>query len=143
MINSQWLYLAVHPPSTNSPLPVTNDAASDARNTTTPASSCGSPQRPIGICATNSLYFTGSSSSVRLSSVPNGPGQIAFTVTPVPAHSSASTFVRLTTPAFDDAYGVRPGIATKLRIDPMLITRPHPRATIPGPNARAQRNGPL
>src|SRR5690606_39085292 len=73
-------YLAVHPPSTKSALPVMNDDASEARKTTVPASSCGSPQRPIGICATNSLYLTGSSSRVRLSSVPNGPGQMALAV---------------------------------------------------------------
>src|SRR5207249_1727234 len=42
-------HLAVHPPSTNSALPVTYDAASDARKTTAPASSCNSPHRPIGI----------------------------------------------------------------------------------------------
>ena len=39
----------------------------------------------------------------RFISVPNGPGQIALAVTPVPAHSSASTRVRLTTPALADA----------------------------------------
>ena len=35
-------------------------------------------------------------------SVANGPGQIALTVTPRPAHSRASTRVSPTRPAFDD-----------------------------------------
>ena len=35
-------------------------------------------------------------------SVPNGPGQIAFTVIPCLAHSSASTRVRPSTAAFDE-----------------------------------------
>src|SRR5262245_42143325 len=97
----------------------------------------------MGIWATNSLYFTGSSRSDRFISVAKGPGQIAFAVTPVPAHSSANTRVRLMTPAFDDAYGARPGSATLPRIDPRFTTRPHPRLTMPGPTARATRNGPL
>jgi len=45
------------------------DDASEARNTTAPVSSSSSPQRPIGIWATNSLYFTGSSRSDRFISV--------------------------------------------------------------------------
>src|SRR5438874_1343964 len=59
-------------------------------------------------------------------SVANGPGQIAFAVTPLPAHSSASTRVRLTTPAFDAAYGARPGRATEPRMEPRLMTRHQP-----------------
>ena len=46
-------------------------------------------------------------------------------------------------PAFDDAYGARPGSAITPRTDPRLTTRPQPRVTIRGPNARAHRNGPL
>ena len=42
-------------------------------------------------------------------SVANGPGQMALQVTPLPAHSSPQTRVSPSTPAFDDAYGVRPG----------------------------------
>src|SRR5437588_10572933 len=97
----------------------------------------------MGICRTNSWYVAGFSSNCRFMSVANGPGQIAFAVTPLPAHSSASTRVKLTTPAFDAAYGARPGSATDPRMEPMLMTRPQPRRTIRGPHARAQTNGPL
>src|SRR5215213_718959 len=45
----------------------------------------------------------GSFISWRFMSVANGPGQIAFTVTPAAAHSSASTRVRPTTPALEEA----------------------------------------
>src|SRR6476646_9527969 len=96
-------YRAVHPPSATRQLPVVYDEASDARYTAAPAISCTSPQRPIGICATNCLYFSGSFISGRFISVPNTPGQIALTVTPVPAHSSASTRVIPSTPAFEEA----------------------------------------
>src|SRR5687768_1217719 len=76
-------------------------------------------------------------------SVAKGPGQIALHVTPLPAHSSASTRVRPRTPDLDDAYGARPGKAITERIDPRLMMRPHPRSAIPGPMAFEQRNGPL
>src|SRR3954470_23583835 len=102
-LSPQALYRAIQPPSTNSGVPVTYDDASEARNTTAPVNSSSSPHRPIGICATNSLYFTGSSRSERFMSVAKAPGQMAFAVTPVPAHSSASTRVRLMIPAFDEA----------------------------------------
>src|SRR4051812_43930093 len=115
-----FYYHAIHPPSTNNGIPVTYDAASDARNTAAPATSCSSPQRPMGILATNALYFSGSASSGLFMSVANGPGQMAFTVTPLSAHSSASTRVRLSSPALADAYGARPARATTDMIEPML-----------------------
>src|SRR6266550_5441380 len=108
----KFVYQATHPPSTNNGIPVTYDAASDARKTAAPVTSCNSPHRPIGILATNALYFSGSARSGLFISVANGPGQIAFTVTPRLAHSSASTRVRLSSPALADAYGARPASAT-------------------------------
>src|SRR4029079_10758641 len=95
------VYCAVQPPSTKSRLPVTKDEASEARKTTAPAISVSSPHRPIGIFATNAAYFSGSFISGRFISVPNGPGQIALTVTPCVAHSSASTRVRFAIAAFE------------------------------------------
>src|SRR6185503_20012872 len=120
---------AVQPPSTKTELPVMNDDASELSNTTTPASSSTSPQRPSGMLRTNSWYFTGSLSRVRFISVPKGPGQIALTVTPVPAHSRARARVRLATPALAEAYGARPGIPITDRIEPRLMMRPQPRLT--------------
>ena len=38
------------PPSTSSTSPVTNDASSEQRNRTAPATSAGSPSRPSGVC---------------------------------------------------------------------------------------------
>ena len=107
---------AVTGPSTRrrsgSTLPVMNDDPDEARKTTraTPARRVR-PSGPSECWRTNSWYFTGSFSSGRFISVPNGPGQIALTVTPVPAHSRASTRVSDVTPALADAYGARPGSA--------------------------------
>ena len=88
---------------------MTNEDALEARNTVTPAISGNSPQRPIGILATKALNFSGSSISGLFISVPNGPGQMALTVTPRSAHSSARTRVRLAMPALEAASGARPG----------------------------------
>src|SRR5262245_31351619 len=96
-------YCAVHPPSTNNALPVTYAEASEARKTAAPAISCKSPQRPIGILETKSRYFAGSLSNCLFISVAKGPGQIAFTVTPLGAHSSASVRVKPKIAAFDEA----------------------------------------
>ena len=91
----------------------------------------------------NSWYFTGSSSSWRFISVANGPGQIVFTVTPVPAHSSASTRDRFMTPAFAEAYGARPGSAMTDRIEPRLIDASPAALDHLRADGREQRNGPL
>lgn len=80
-------YWAVHPPSIVTHVPVIKLFAGEARNRIAALSSEISPQRPRGILDRNCSYFTGSSSSDRFISVANGPGQSAFTVTPVPAVS--------------------------------------------------------
>src|SRR5882672_12494033 len=96
-------YCAVHPPSTNNAPPVMNAEASDARKIAAPAISCNSPQRPIGILETKSRYLAGSLSNCLFMSVAKGPGQIAFTVTPLVAHSSPSVRVKPIIAAFDEA----------------------------------------
>src|SRR3954468_5214341 len=123
-----------------SDVPVMNDDASEARKTTAPVSSSSSPQRPIGMLATNCWYACGSFSSCLFMSVANGPGQIALHVTPLPAHSRPQTRVRPSTPALDEAYGVRPGKPITDRIDARLMTRPQPFLSIPGANALVTRN---
>ena len=96
-------HCAVQPPSINSVVPVIYDDAGDARNNAAPTISCSSPHRPMGILATKSAYFLGSSSSGLFMSVANGPGHKALTVTPLVAHSNANTRVRPSNPALDDA----------------------------------------
>ena len=56
--------------------------------------------------------------------VKKGPGQIAFTVMPLPASSSANARVNCTAPPLLVAYGVRFGIATSPSALAMLTMRP-------------------
>lgn len=56
----------VNPPSTTRMLPVTYAAASLAKNTAAPCSSCGSPARPIG--TRSSIFSQRTGSSSRMSS---------------------------------------------------------------------------
>ena len=68
--------------------------------------------------------------------VRNGPGQIAFTVIPLPANSNANARVNCTTPPLLVAYGVRFGIATKPSALAMLTMRPYCRCFMCGNTAR-------
>src|SRR5215471_15066613 len=91
--------LARNPPSTATTSPVTNAAASDARNTAAPASSSTLPNRFIGVRIRNSRPRSVPSSSFRFNGVGKTPGAIAFTVTPRGANSIASCLVNIATAA--------------------------------------------
>src|ERR1700722_5101779 len=85
------------PPSTTSECPVMNEAWSEARNSTAAATSLGSAIRPIGTPLAKVAFASGV--PVNRSSIPvsTGPGATIFTLTPVPAASSAADFVKPST----------------------------------------------
>ena len=69
---------------------------------------------------------------------------MAFTRTPRPAHSTASTLVSPTTAPLLAPYGARPGIPTSApMIDATLTMQPCPASSIRAPNARQQRKTPV
>jgi hypothetical protein len=70
------------PPSTAMLWPVTNEAASLARKTTTPAISSGFPQRPSAVRVFSQRAHSGSLARAALTSVANVPGATEFTVIP-------------------------------------------------------------
>ena len=67
------------------------------------------------------------------------PGQMAFTVTPLPLTSAARARVRPTSACFEAVYAVTYGAPTSPASEAMLITRPQRRSSIPGSTARASR----
>ena len=64
-------------------VPVTNDEASEARNTAAPAISCSSPQRPIGIFCDEGLVLGRIVQELAVHLGGEGSGQMALTVTPL------------------------------------------------------------
>ena len=76
-------------------------AASDARNRTAPATSSGSPQRPIGVRASTFATWTGSVRERADCSVTMKPGATALTRTPSGAQAMASDLVSCTTAALE------------------------------------------
>ena len=81
--------------------------------------------RDVSRAAISSICFCTSGVSTK-------PGQIAFTVTPVRAFSSAATFVRPTMPCFAATYADFPADPTSPCADAILITRPQPLSRIFG-----------
>src|ERR1700733_7165685 len=95
------VHRAVLPPSTHQAAPVTNAAASLAKNATTGAMSAGKPSRARGtapISAARAAPGLGCvANSSRRSTVSTGPGHTALTRTPWPASSSASARLQAST----------------------------------------------
>ena len=107
---------------------MTNDACSEARNSTQSATSRGVPNRLNGEAASYSRRrAAGSSARSRNESV-NGvsmiPGQTQFTRTPRGATSSASERVNWRSAPFDVVYGVSFGHAMNELIDAMFTIAP-------------------
>ena len=75
--------------------------ASDARNSSGPASSAGSPTLPVGSWRKMWSPYTGASMNGLAISLGNQPGASVLTRTPRPAHDSARFRVRWITAAFD------------------------------------------
>ncbi len=91
---------AMIPPSATIVVPVTYDASSDARNSTTLAISIGCPQRPIGIASSERLAMSGKRSrDFRIGGVRMIPGHTALYRIPLRAYSIAVARVRFITPA--------------------------------------------
>src|SRR2546426_9955175 len=72
-------------------------------------------------------------------SVAANPGQMALTVTPLPATSAASARVRPTSACLEAVYAVTYGAPWSPATEAMLITHPHPLASIAGKTARVNR----
>src|SRR5262249_52852812 len=89
------------PPSTSSTSPVMNEASSEQRNRTAPATSDGSPSRPSGVAASIASFAASGSTSV--SPVFPYPGRTTFGRTPREPSSRASAFVKPMIPAFEAA----------------------------------------
>src|SRR5262249_44823617 len=95
-------YAAVQPPSTTYHPPVQKEAASDAMNATSSATSSGRPSRPIGCFATSGSRSDGSESKAALASgVSITPGPTQLIRIPSAAYSSAAERVRPRTPCFE------------------------------------------
>lgn len=76
------------------------DAAGEAKNTTTPATSCGCPQRPSEVRCFNQSAIAGSATTSALLSVAKKPGETALTVIPKVPSSAASVQVSASSPPF-------------------------------------------
>src|ERR1700680_3680057 len=118
-------YLAVHPPSMRIVSPVIRDAALEARNTTTPATSIGSPMR----CSAAMRLMTSDRTSglARQLSVPGvriKVGATAFTVMLYFPHSTARHLVRWAMAAFVMQYTDSVGSATNPAWELRLMMRP-------------------
>src|SRR5213595_2292301 len=87
------------PPSTRSTSPVMNEASSEQRKRTAPATSSGSPKRWRGVF--DSISSRMSSEIARVSRVSTYPGATTFARTPRGASSRASAFVKPMIPALD------------------------------------------
>src|ERR1700733_101386 len=92
---------AVFPPSMHQAAPVTNAAASPARNATTGAMSAADPSRDSGIVAISACFaasgFAWVVNSSRSSAVSTGPGHTALTRMRCSASSSASALLQAST----------------------------------------------
>ena len=105
-------------------------------------SSYGSPIRPMGLAASAIAAISGWSAVSFRNAALLAAGQIAFTVTPVGAHSRAAVRVKARRASLAALYSSDPTCAlTPLRLH-MLMTRPQPRSFIWPKAARIAQNGP-
>src|SRR6059058_585652 len=107
--------------------PLTNDAASEARNTHAPTSSSGDPQRPAGVRRSSHALNSGSDDSASLSGVRMYPGPIALQLSPCRAQSVAMPLVRLATAPLVAVYGAIVARASRALTEAMLTILPRPR----------------
>uniref|UniRef100_A0A804LZ58 Uncharacterized protein n=1 Tax=Zea mays TaxID=4577 RepID=A0A804LZ58_MAIZE len=102
--------------------PLTQAAASLARNATTGATSVVSAMRPMDCCST--LRRNASSFPAKNSSVRTGPGATTFAVTPFAATSLARIFVIASTAALVAVYAAYPGRSVPTMDDENVTMRP-------------------
>lgn len=101
---SQSIYLPIHPPSTVSTSPLTYALAALPKKTTAPLKSSGAPHLPAGIRLRILSALFSSLINASFMSVAIYPGAIAFTLTPLLAHSLLSALVSCPTPPLLAAY---------------------------------------
>src|SRR6266566_6421324 len=121
----RYNYRAVQPPSIRIVWPVISEAALEAKNTTAPATSIGSPIR----CnpAIRSITSARNSGFARHSSVPGvriNVGATAFTVMLYLPHSTARHLVKWAIAAFVMQYTDSVGSTAKPACELMLMMRP-------------------
>src|SRR5215831_2191693 len=108
--------------------------------------SSGRPTRPTGMVRprrASSAPTSRSGSSLRIARlVPTAPGQMALTVIPQAATSSAIERVSAITPALEAAYAPERGTATTPAMDEMLMMRPERWPRMTGTANRDIRNVP-
>src|SRR4051794_20964689 len=131
-------YVKSRPASTFSTVPVTADAASDARYSAAAATSSGSTRRPSGrrspIASSSAPRPKRASIGVRA-----GPGLMTFTRMRSGASSSASARASPVTPVLAAMYAASPGRGRRAMIDAVTIRLPPPRSRIAGTTAWAAR----
>jgi hypothetical protein len=100
----QFIYRPIHPPSTVSTSPLTYALAALPKKTTAPLKSSGAPHLPAGIRLNMLSALFSSLINASFISVAIYPGAIAFTLTPLLAHSFDSALVSCPTPPLLAAY---------------------------------------
>src|SRR6185295_11748828 len=130
--NPVGLHTTVTPPSATMTWPVTNAAASEARNTAMPPMSRGTPRRRSGVESSRALRRTASSHSALAKSVLIRPGAMALTRTFFGPHSAARLRTRWWSAAFEVPYAPITVFARMPPIDPTVMKQPPPREAMPG-----------
>src|SRR4051794_860464 len=92
--------------------PVQYELSSDARNSTSEATSSGVPRRFTGRRSKNGADDSGGPSGGRITGVSTLPGWTGLTRIPPPPRSIAADLVRPVTPHFDAEYDATPGRPT-------------------------------
>src|SRR2546421_377983 len=125
--------------------PLTYDASGLSKNTTSPATSSGSPKRCIGMRASSRSCAPSPSavSNCRTIGVSIGAGHTALTRMPRRASSTAAVRVRPTTACLLAEYGPSVGDARSPATDAVFTIAPPPRAIMTGATALRPSHTPL
>src|SRR5215813_12978395 len=102
------------------------EAPGDARNTTAPAISQGSPQRPIAVLLFSHSLTSGLATTAALVAVAKKTGATALTVIAFDASSADSALVRASSPPLAAVYTASPARASGPATDVTLMMRPYP-----------------
>src|SRR3984893_3154891 len=125
MMSSQQIYLAVQPPSMSRVCPVMSEAADEAKNTTAPATSMGSPMRcNAAMRSTTSARNAGFESASSVPGVEINVGATALTVMLCLPHSTARHLVKCEMAALLAQYTDSVGNAANPACELILIMRP-------------------
>src|SRR5262249_45234383 len=134
----------VQPPSTGMTCPVTWEAPSEQRKTTTSAASSGSHQRPSGTTDNIAACLSAGSDLIRsVRGVWTNPGATAFTRIPWVAYCSAADLVRPDTPCLLATLAIGPATPTRPTAEPLFTIAPPPRFNISGTSYFMQSQTPV